>query len=447
MAFTVERIGSGLGANATEFALARNVGKNPDFYCLRRAGQMRHTIWDFLDDNNLLESELQTDPSGTHLALAVYDGKRVLSMHRPGTGKSKFQVYIGGGVWGLEDEIEFNKDTQPQIVPFGAPLRTPLQTGAAQQAAAQSAAAKLKGATAAVPLAPAPSPAPRTGSGSGSSLPGGGVSTKRPGQLATIEPVGDIKATLSVKVGRAVVGSLTPEGQLRLTSWAFQGGGDVGVALGWGASTLAGAVRSFSLAKIGENKVGSKLVGVDILVAARGTNDKLKVQRWRLTLGANGVPSAFTKISEAPDGEGIFSVSACAVQALGGTQIVTASQLGGGTLKVTAWKMEEDGGITRLTSATGSGVKAVDAVPVRGDVFATGMIESDDRFRCTFWRFPTTAGGPVELLGTDGEGKVEGGVRGLGFPGKNPRIGDAVFAVREKDVTGLRLWRHRLREV
>lgn len=436
MPFTAERIGAALAAPATEFELARNVGKNPDFFCLRRAGQMHHTLWDFVANNALIETIAQSDPSGTHLAIAAYDTHRILSMHRPSGGKLTMQVYETGGFFALEDELPFNSDTQPQILPFGAPTR------AASQVAGHQPASKR----APKPLKPLPSPAP-PGSGSVVSN-GGAVSTRRPGKLAKVEPVGDFTATLQIKIGRAVVGSLTSGGQLRLTSWAFQGGGDVAVALGFGASTLTGAVKSFSLAKVQENRKDSTLTGLDLVAAVRGTDDKLKVQRWRLTLGKQGVPSAFAKIAEVVAPEAVTAVSCCAVQALGGTQVVTAVRTSsGGALKVIAWQLDSAGGLTRLSSATAGGItSAVDVAAVKGAVFVTGVREADERFKCTFWRFPTTSDGAVEHLAHGGEGKIDDVVHTVAFSRKSPQVGDAIFAVREQDVTGLRFWRYRLTE-
>lgn len=435
MPFTVARIGSGLTAPATEFELAYNPNKNPDFFCVRRAGQMHHTAWDFLDDNNLFESVAQSDPAGQDLAIAAYDGKRVLSMHRVSTSKLKMQVFETGGVFALEDELEFVKDTQPQIVPFGAPVRkAPSPVGAA-----------VRGGSPKLPLEPAPRPAP---GGGGTTAGGGGVSTRRPGQPVKVEPVGELVATLKVKIGRAVVGTKTAAGQLRLTSWGFQGGGDVAVALGYGASTLAGEVKAFSLAKVGENRADGKLLGVDILAAVIAPDDKLKVQRWRLTLGTTGVPSAFAKVSEVTALESVTKVSCCTVSAMEGTHAVTAVRVSsGGALKVIAWKMEAGGGITRLQSATGGPIAAVEAAAVRGPYFVTGVQEADERFKCQFWRFPSTDAGPMEALASDGEGKIDAVIRAVTFAGKSPKVGDAVFAVREKDVAGLRLWRYRLTEV
>ncbi len=107
-------------------------------------------------------------PGGIDMALATYNIERALTIHKKiGSAELIVEAYRTNSFLTLDDDQEFLSDTQPEIVPFGAP---PVPAKAANTAKANK-----------------------------------------------VQPLAGIGIGIGPKVGRAVVGSLTSAGQLRLT--------------------------------------------------------------------------------------------------------------------------------------------------------------------------------------------------------------------------------------
>ena len=445
MPITIARIGTALGGAATEFEIARHPDADgPHFLTVRRAGGMTHSYRDLLADGGLFETPVQTKPGGLHLALAAYDAARALNIHATAGQKLRFEVYETGGFFDLEADKEFTTDTEPWIVPFGAEAPPPVkfQLAGPGLVLAPVARAELRPRPA---RAPRPAPAPGPGPG-----PGGSGTPGNPDPDAPVTAVTGITISIGPKIGRAIVGSLTTAGQLRLTLWGFDAGGEIRTQLGKWAEILAGPAQSFFLAKVKEHwsANGKFVTAVDIVAALRDSAGKLRLQRWRLTMGTQSMPTAFTKLSEVAAPETITSVSCCAVEALGGIQLVTAVRMSNvsSLLKVIAWKMEPGGGMTRLAEATAGGISTVYASSVRGRIFVTATRESDERFKANYWRFPGSDTGPIEALGNAAEGKIDNVVRCIHIPGEGAHVGDTIFAAREQKDSKLRLWRYQVTE-
>jgi len=85
----------------------------------------------------------------------------------------------------------------------------------------------------------------------------------------------------------------------------------------------------------------------------------------------------------------------------------------------------------------------VSAAPVKGRNIVTAMREADGRFKASYWRFPSTASGTLELRGDAVEGPIGFHVRCAHVPGEGSQLGNTVAALQTGDGM-LQLFRYRV---
>lgn len=432
MAFSVQRVGQFLGARADRIAVGHYPAGEPQVITLVWNGsQVKHTQWFLLPDGDLFPTELHSQAGGPELAVAAFSESRLVSVHRSGpAGALKFEAWKTGGSFELSDDAPGPADRDPEIVTFGAdpgilPFR--LHAGIKAVAAASKTTAPLAAATGSPGTQP-----PET------SLPAGNKAVKQ-----TFTP-GKLAATLAAKVGYALVVSRTPANRLRVSVWGFDNGGDVKVLAGKYVEADGGPATAVSVAKVKEHwGQGPRLEGVEVVTAARGENQVLRLQRWRVNVGDQDTPVSIQLLSEHTAAETITQVSAVPVVALNGTQAATAVRLADGALKVIGWRMNADGSMSRWAEATGGTITSVSAAAVRGRTIVTALREADGRLKTSYWRFPADISGTLEHRGDAVEGPVSFEVQCAHVPAEGTDLGETVVATQsERDK--LQLFRYRV---
>jgi hypothetical protein len=412
MPFSVARVGQFLGTRADRIAIAPFASDNPEAITLIWNGnQVKHTLWSMLANGDLYETPLNSHAGGPELAVASYSKTRAISIHRNGSAL-KFEAWRTGGIFELSDDAIGPTDRNPEIVPIGGdPGILPFPPVGLQGAVTLIAAEDSSS-----PLQP------------------GTMSPPEHKPILTQVPPGKITVTIGPKVGRAVVATITEGHHVRVSLWGFDDGGGIKVLVGKYAEADGGPATAVSVAKVKEHWVaGPRLTAAEVVTAASGEGHSLKLQRWRINVGSQGVPASVQLLSEHTAAEKITQVSAVPVLALSGTQVATAVMLEDGTLKVIGWKMESAGGMTRWVDAAGGPITTVSAALVRGRNIVTALREGDGRFKASYWRFPSTASGTLEHRGDAVEGPIGFEVACTHVPGEGTNLGDTVAATQSRD--------------
>ena len=412
MPLTITREGEGSGGRADRLAITYLKGDSPSLLTLIWNGsQAVHSQWQILPDGNLGSTQLDSKFGGPELAIAAVDPSRVISINRAGpNGKLKFESWKASP-FSLSQSLSWIDDKDPDIVPIGT--EPPSLTASSVTSAR---------------VIPQPAPSP-----------GGGPTTFKPAK--------GLKATISAKAGRAIVATQTPGFELRLSLWTFDNGGQVKVLLSAPPSMIAGPAKAVSLTKLSETWTpdATSLVSVEVLAACATQGDALRLQRWRITMPSQGTPASFVLLTEVTAPETITEVNVIRVQALEGNHAATAVRLKNGSLRVIAWHMETNGGITRLDDHHGPPISGLHAIPISGRYFATGLRRTSgaDNFRLTYWRFPGTVSGTLSHEGEIEEGSGGPFVHGAHIPAiSEPGLGRTIFAT-QNTVGDLRLFHYR----
>ncbi len=104
----------------------------------------------------------------------------------------------------------------------------------------------------------------------------------------------------------------------------FDNGGDVELQVSKGAEIISGPATKATLIKLREfwSADNKRATGLEVVAVVRKSG-KLRIERWKIDLGGQGVPASFQLIGEVTAPEAISSLSATSVESLGGTQVVT----------------------------------------------------------------------------------------------------------------------------
>lgn len=432
MPFSVQRVSQFLGTRADRIAVAHYPANNPQAITLVWNGNhVRHTQWFLLPNGDFFPTELHSETGGPELAIAAFSESRLVSMHRAGpAGALKFEAWKTGGGFELSDDAPGPPDRDPRIVTFGADpgiLAIPPRAGIKVAAGAPK---------------PLLQPAAATGS-PGTQSPGTSSSPANKPIKQTLQP-GKISVTLAAKVGYAVVVSRTQGNHLRVSVWGFDNGGDFKVLAGNYLEADGGAATAVSVAKVKEYwEQGPRLTGVEVVTAARGENQALKLQRWRVSLGGQDTPMSIELLGEHTAAETITHVSATPVIALSGTQVATAVRLEDGNLKIIGWRMNSDGSMSRWAEVIGGAITSLSAALVRSRTIVTALREADGRLKTSYWLFPGNITGPLEHRGDAVEGPAGFEVQCAHVPAEGTELGNTVVAAQSEDGK-LRLFRYRV---
>lgn len=435
MAFSAVRIGEFAGAAVGELAFTRNPHDTPQMFSVIAKGASRtYSIWDLMSDGSLFETPMLTqNNSEVDLAIAAYNKQRVVTAHRwDAAGALKVSAWKTGGFFELSDDHSWPADQDPVILPFGA---------TAPRVAT---------------LLPGKSPTPlRSAPGAGTSAPGtgpGGVSGAGTGVSAGSPTIADtVGATYGPKAGRAVIASRTADNLLRLSLCTFDNGGEVKLNVTKSAEVISSLATVATIVKLREfwSADLKRPTGVDLVAVIRTTGAKLRLERWLLNLGGQGVPASFQLLGEVTAPETIASLSAATVDSLGGTQLVTPVRIStGDALKIIGWKMEPNGAITRLSDTSAGAVRSVASAPVRGRCFVMATRESNHHLKVRYWLFPNSVAGSFENKAELTEALLADPadrLTCLHFPGTAQNLGDTVVAGRGS-AGQLRLWRYHVTE-
>lgn len=440
MPLSVNRVANITGPVVGEMAFTPNPHETTP-QMLSVIGNPNHRVysyWDLMPDGSVFETPVLTKNGNQHhLAIAAYNHQRVLTMD--GSSESlRILAWETAGFFELNDDHTWVNDTAPVIITFGATPPVVSQLGSG-------------------PVAP-PLRVMAAKSGGGASKPG---STRR-----TNTPVGGVhivkvkvakKFGLSIgpKVGYAVVGSITADNKLRLSLWMFDDGGEIQWNISKAAEAISSLAIKVTLVKLREiwSADNKRPTGLEF-VAVISHNGKLRLERWRIELGSQGVPAAFRLLGEVTAPESIVSLSAASVESLGGTQVVTPVRIfsnkasPANVLRIIGWKMETDGSITRLSDLNSGKVTNLVATRVRGRSFVIAARTTAGLMKATYWSFPNSSAASFEKTFETEETSIRESfphLRCLHFPGVAQNLGDTIIAARSP-MDKLRMWRYRVTE-
>ena len=105
-----------------------------------------------------------------------------------------------------------------------------------------------------------------------------------------------------------------------------------------------------------------------------------------------------------PDGEG-GEISLVSVIDIYPDMILTAVRDGDGKLRLIAWKVDSNGGITRSSGPDGEGgeISLVSVIDIQADMILTAVRDGDGKLRLIAWKVDSN-GGITRSSGPDGEG-------------------------------------------
>lgn len=388
MPFSVNRVANITGAVVGEMAFTPNPHEpTPQMLSVIANPNNRvYSYWDLMPDGSVFETPVLTKNANQHyLAIAAYNHRRVLTMDGS-TASLQITAWETAGFFEKNDDHTWVNDTAPVIMTFGAtpPVLNQLESGSSAPAL-RTLAAKSVG---------------------GTSKPGSTRRTNTPvvgAQTGKVKVAGNFGLSVGPKVGHALVGSITTDEKLRLSLWMFDDGGHVQWNVSKAAETISVSASKVTFVKLREiwSADNKRPTGMEFVAVMRH-NGKLRLERWRIELGSQGVPASFQLISEVTAPEAIVDFSGASVESLGGTQVVTPVRIfsnkasNANVLRIIGWRIETDGSITRLSDLNSGTVTSLAATSVRGRCFVTAARTTNGLMKATYWSFPNNIAASFE---------------------------------------------------